>query len=67
MPKKLRVVNSEGKTMHYQGKLLVFDLDNPEVTIQSHGFDERERAEMVLSLVQHACENGPFKLEEFEG
>ncbi len=66
MAKKLRIVNDSGQIMIYQGKPLVFDLDNPKVTVESNGISERERAEGILWLLRRGAANGPFRLEEFE-
>lgn len=48
----LKIVNDNGETATYHGKRLEF--------VES----ERERAEMILWLVQREASNGPFRLVE---
>jgi hypothetical protein len=48
----MRIVDKNGQTASYQGQLLVFKPD------------ERERAEMILFLVNRNAANGPFRLDD---
>lgn len=62
MARKLKIVGPDERIASYNGKLLVFNLDDQQMS----GVSEQDRAQMILELINRNASNGPFRLVEAE-